>query len=208
MAISIAASALIVSGLTLWLTYFRRGTVRMTRPSVIFFGPDGSRHEGIIDRSKIFLRALLIADSKRGRVVENLFATLTRGETRQNFNIWVYGDDRLVRGSGLHVSDLGIVTNHHFLLPPENSEFRFKSGTYHLEVFGSLLGDRQPIRLFSQNLDVSEAEGSTVCSGMSGLYFDWSPQGGCYVPHLERYPRPTDAFLSADDRSQMPATPD
>jgi hypothetical protein len=209
LALSIAACALLVSGLTLWLTYFRRGTVRLTRPSVIFFGPDGSRHEGTIDRPKIFLRALLIADSKRGRVVENLFASLTRQETRQNFNIWVYGDDRLVRGSGLHVGDVGIVTNHHFLLPPDNSEFRFRSGTYHLEVFASLLGDRRPIKLLSQSLEVGAAEGSSISSGMCGLYFDWGPQTDCYTSHLERSPRPGDPAFNflMGDRSPMPSTP-
>lgn len=184
-AIGIAVCALLVSCLTLWLSYFRRGSIRMTKPSVIYFGPDGSRTAGRVDRPKIFLRALLIADSKRGRVVEHLFATLSRQETRQNFNVWVYGDDELKRGSGLHVSDVGVVTNHHFLLPPENSEFRFRGGRYHLELYATLLGDRDPIKLLSQSLEISDAEGSSISSNMCGLYFDWGPQEKGYVPHLD-----------------------
>jgi hypothetical protein len=185
-AIGIAICALLVSCLTLWLSYFRRGSIRMTKPSVIYLGPDSSPTGGKIDRPKIFLRALLIADSKRGRVVEHLFATLTRHETRQNFNVWVYGDDNLKRGSGLHVSDVGLVANHHFLLPADNSDFRFRGGQYHLELFATLLGDQKPIKLLSQVLDVTDAEGSSLSSNMCGLYFDWGPQGNGYVSHLDR----------------------
>ena len=187
-AISIAACALVVSAITLWLTYFRRGSIRMTKPAVIYFGPDGSRSEGPINRPKIFLRALLISNSKRGRVVEHLFATLIHQETRQNFNVWVYGDDELKRGSGLHVGDVGVVTNHHFLLPSENSEFRFRSGTYLLEVYAVLLGNQKPLKLLSENLTVSDAESSSIMSNMCGLYFDWGPQANRYISHLHRKP--------------------
>ncbi|WP_164523276.1 hypothetical protein [Sphingomonas koreensis] len=173
----------------MWLTYFRTGTVRMTRPSVIYFGPDGSRAEGLLKRPKIFLRALLISNSKRGRVIENMFATLTRHETKQNFNIWVYGDDQLVRGSGLHVSEIGIATNHHFLLPPDNSEFRFKGGEYRLEVFASLLGGANPIRLLSQTLTVSDPQAGSISTMECGLYFDWGPQGENYIAHLDKSPK-------------------
>jgi hypothetical protein len=52
--------------------------------------------------SKVFLRTLLYSTSKRGVVIENMYVTARRGETRQNFNIWVYRDSgRLSRGSGL-----------------------------------------------------------------------------------------------------------
>ncbi len=186
----IAACALGVSLITLWLTYFRRGSVRMTLPSVIYFGPDGSASGGFIDRPKIFLRALLISNSKRGRVVEHLFATLTRGETRQNFNIWVYGDDELKRGSGLFVGETGIATNHHFLLPPDNAEFRFKAGGYQLEVFATLLGGQGAIKLLSQNLTASEAEASSINALTHGLYFDWGPQGNHYQSNLKRHDGP------------------
>ncbi|WP_156404680.1 hypothetical protein [Sphingomonas sp. Root241] len=158
----------------------------MTKPSVIYFGPDGSRTGGTRDRPKIFLRSLLIANSKRGRVIEHLYATLIRQETRQNFNVWVYGDDKLKRGSGLHVSDVGIVTNHHFLLPTDNSEFRFRGGLYTLELYAKLLGDQTPSKLLSQSLEVSDAEGASLSSHMCGLYFDWGPQGNGYASHLDR----------------------
>ncbi|HWN99986.1 MAG TPA: hypothetical protein VNS63_12045 [Blastocatellia bacterium] len=38
--IVISVSALVVSVTTAWLTLFRRGTIRMTQPTLVFFGPD------------------------------------------------------------------------------------------------------------------------------------------------------------------------
>jgi hypothetical protein len=184
-AIAISLAALAISGLTLWLSFLRRGSVKMTKPSVIYFGPDGSRLESAIRRPKIFLRSLMVADSKRGRVVEHMYATLARGENRQNFNIWVYGDDELKRGSGLYVGEEGLVTNHHFLLPSDENEFRFKSGQYDLEIYVSLLGEIRPKKVMQVTLDVSEAESSSIVSSLCGLYFDWGPQANRYTSHLE-----------------------
>ncbi len=87
----------------------------MTQPTVIFFGPDAPRAHDDALLPKVYLRTLLFSTSKRGRVIESMHATLSRNETHQNFNIWVYGNDRLVRGSGLFVGETGIEANHHFL---------------------------------------------------------------------------------------------
>lgn len=194
-AILISGLALVISGLTLWLTHLRRGSVTMTRPTVIFFGPDGSRGGGLNKHLKIFLRALLISDSKRGRIVQSLWATLAHREVRQNFNIWVYGDDRLVRGSGLHIDDTGLATNHHFLLPEEETAFQFRDGDYRLEVFAEILGNARPQLLLSQTLKVSSAQAAELATGKCGLYFDWGPQAGVYHTHIDRKPKGPPAAL-------------
>lgn len=139
-AVRIAASvlALSVSAMTAWLTLFRRGTVMMTQPTVIFFGPDTPRSHEDVSSPKIYLRTLLFATSKRGRIVETMHVSVTRSEMRQNFNIWVHGDDKLVRGSGLFVSETGVAANHHFLTPKDGSSFEFSSGRYRLDVFAQL----------------------------------------------------------------------
>lgn len=46
---------------------------------------------------------------------------------------WVYGDDRLARGSGLHVGVEGVACNHDFLLPEDGADFRFLAGQYTME---------------------------------------------------------------------------
>jgi hypothetical protein len=44
--ITVSVLALAVSSVTAWLTLFRRGTVKMTQPTSIFFGPDSPRAAG------------------------------------------------------------------------------------------------------------------------------------------------------------------
>jgi hypothetical protein len=151
-------------------------------------GPDGSRTEGLIGRPKVFLRALLISDSKRGRIIQSVYATLSHKEARQNFSVWVYGDDRLVRGSGLHINDTGLATNHHFLLPEGKSDFRFQESDYVLDVFAEILGDRSPTHLLSHRLSVTSAEAVELATGQCGLYFDWGPQSNQYHSHINRTP--------------------
>ena len=96
--ITISAISLAISSVTAWLTLFRRGTVKMTQPTVIFFGPDTPRSREDAALPKVYLRTLLFSTSKRGRVIESMHVALRRNETHQNFNIWVYGErEKLVR---------------------------------------------------------------------------------------------------------------
>ncbi|XZG71265.1 hypothetical protein ACTSKR_05200 [Chitinibacteraceae bacterium HSL-7] len=81
----VSCLALAVSGITAWLTFFRKGRLLMTQPTTVFFGPDGSQFEG--NKSKVYLRTLLYSTAKRGYVLESLHASLQRGESKQNFNI-------------------------------------------------------------------------------------------------------------------------
>lgn len=199
LSITISALALGVSSVTAWLTLFRRGTVKMTQPTVIYFGPDAPRSRNVPPPPKVYLRALLFSTSKRGRVIESMHVTLSRNETRQNFNIWVYGDERLVRGSGLFVGETGVEANHHFLTPKDGTSFRFVEGHYRLDVFAHLLGDQKQTHLFSQTLEISREIGASLTEVHAGLYFDWGPDSSRYLPHVEeRPPSPgPDKFLEA-----------
>jgi hypothetical protein len=190
--LTISVLALAVSSVTAWLTLFRRGAVKMTQPTVIFFGPDTPRSRDEHPFPKVFLRTLLFSTSKRGRVVESMHVTLSRNETHQNFNIWVYGDDKLVRGSGLFVGETGVAANHHFLIPRDGSRFHFTEGRYRLEVFAHLVGDKVKIRLFSQTLEVSVETGAALAEPGVGLYFDWGPDSSRYLPHVEKRPSSPD----------------
>src|SRR5713101_4694978 len=153
--LTISVLALCISAVTAWLTLFRRGTVKMTQPTIIFFGPDYPRSRDEPPLPKVFLRTLLFATSKRGRIVESMHVSLSRNEAQQNFNIWVYGEEKLVRGSGLFVGETGVAANHHFLAPRDANAFRFGEGQYRVDVFVHLLGDRKSTLLFSQQLEIS-----------------------------------------------------
>ena len=68
-AIIVSALALTVSALTAWFTLLHRGDLRMTKPTVVFFGPDGGHHDK--PHLKVFLRTLLYSTSRRGQTVES-----------------------------------------------------------------------------------------------------------------------------------------
>jgi hypothetical protein len=184
-ATTISILALCVSTATAYLTLFRRGTVKMTRPTVIYVGSEKGAEA---KPPKIYLRALLFATSKRGRIVESMHVNLARNETSQNFNIWVHGDDKLVRGSGLFVGDTGVAANHHFLSPKDGSNFRFVEGEYTLNVHAKLLGDTSPVILLSQKLNISRENAAAIEQPDTGLYFDWGPDSARYIPHVETRP--------------------
>jgi hypothetical protein len=61
----ISCLALLISGITAWLTFFRKGKLVMTQPTVVFFGPDGSRFDS--DKNKIYLRTLLYSTRQEAR---------------------------------------------------------------------------------------------------------------------------------------------
>lgn len=179
--VGIAVLALVISGATLWLTHLRRGSLKMTRPTVVFFGPDGN--EGGI--SKVFLRTLLYSTGKRGIVLEHLFIRLRRGETQQNFNVWVYGEKHLARGSGLFVGQDGIATNHHFLTPTDIRGFDFAAGDYELDVYGKIIGKDTTLLLSTIRLSIEAHEAEQLRKPSHGIYFDWGPDAGRYLKKIE-----------------------
>jgi hypothetical protein len=111
--------------------------------------------------------------------------SLARNETNQTSNIWVHGDEKLVRGSGLFVGETGVAANHHFLTPEDGSHFRFSPGRYRLHVYAKLLGDRKQTSLFSQELEVTPDVAAQLEKPGSGLYFDWGPDSNRYIPHID-----------------------
>jgi hypothetical protein len=183
--IVISVVALILSLATAWLTLFRQGTVKMTQPTVIFFGPDGSGGS-----LKIFLRTLIYSSAKRGQIVENMYIKLRHGESSQNFSVWVYGDktEGLARGSGLFVSEEGIACNHHFLLPQDGTGFEFLEGEQALEVYISLVG-KKPVLMKTIILQLSKDQTVKLRTKTFGVYFDWGPDSKQYHSHFDERPK-------------------
>lgn len=178
--------ALVIAGITAWLTLLKKGEIRMTQPTLIYFGPDGN--EG---PPKVFLRTLLYSTSKRGQIIQNMFVKLQRGESKQTFNVWVYGDSSLARGSGLFVGVEGIACNHHFLLPKDGTQFEFLPGDYTVEVYVSLVGQVHTVNAYNITLTLSESHAKLMQSKSSGVYFDWGPDSKRYSAHVdERQQRP------------------
>lgn len=181
----ISCFALIISGVTAWLTFFRKGKLVMTQPTVIFFGPDGSKFDS--SKNKIYLRTLLYSTAKRGQVLESLHVALHRNESKQNFNIWVYGEKGdLKRGSGIFVPQEGVTFDHHFLLPEDGANVSFLAGTYKLSVFAKLVGSKTSYELVKVNLVISETQAAQLAEPNTGIYFDWGPDQQSYHSHIDR----------------------
>jgi hypothetical protein len=179
----ISLIALAISATTAYITLFRKGTLKMTRPTVIFFGPDGPPSQGA--EVKVFLRTLLYSTAKRAQLLESMYVTLRRGESVQTFNIWVYGDSKpLVRGSGLRVSEDGMAANHHFVLPKDGTHFIFLPGEYIVEVHAMLVNSHQPLLMSKTHLHLSQEQAAAIANG-SGVYFDWGPDSKSYHAHID-----------------------
>jgi hypothetical protein len=190
--LGLSVAAIVISLVTAWATMWRRGRVRMTQPTLIHFGFDRSPlSESIGLKPKVYLRTLLFSSGKRGNIVENMYVRIRHGETVQTFNVWVLGERDLARGSGLYVGQDGITCNHHFLLPPDGTEFVFRDGEYAIEVFATLFRRRNPIKLHESKLMLRDADANSMSGGRGGCFFDWSPESERYHTHVESAPRLT-----------------
>jgi len=185
--VAISCLALVISGVTAWLTFFRRGKLRMTQPTVIYFGPDGGTEKNACN--KVYLRTLLYSTSRRGQMLESMYVCIQRAETRQNFSVWVYGEERLVRGSGLFVGPEGIACNHHFLLPRDGADFKFLAGEFYVRVYAKRVGKTRSNELAAIRLVVTEPHAQELQKSDTGLYFDWGPDQQAYHPHVKASPR-------------------
>jgi hypothetical protein len=185
-----SALALTVSAVTAWLTLFRRGELRMTPPNLIYFGPDGGAGGPETRRLKVFLRTLLYSTARRGQVVESMFVNVQRGESRQNFSFWAYGngEERLSIGSGLFVGEDGVAHNHHFVLPRDGSEFRLSAGEYTVRVYAKTTHDREPRELRSVRLTITDAQAAELSRPLVGIFFAWGPEQNRYHAYVEERP--------------------
>jgi hypothetical protein len=116
-----------------------------------------------------------------------MFVRLRRGESVQTFNIWVYGDEHLSRGSGIFVGYEGVTCNHHFLLPKDGTSYEFLPGEYHGEVWISLLHSKATL-ISRFNLSLTDQQSEAIVKNGNGVFFDWGPDSGKYHAHIDKRP--------------------
>lgn len=172
----------------------------MTQPTVVFFGPDGPLFE--LAKNKVYLRTLLYSTAKRGHVLESLYLSLQRNESKQNFNVWVYGEKGdLNRGSGLFIPQEGVAFDHHFLLPEDGADFAFLEGAYKLTVFARCVGQPEATALLSFRLVLTDVLAKAAREPQTAIYFDYGPDQNAYHAHARRRPRAsseTELFKASD----------
>ena len=173
----ISISSFIFSGLIFWYTSIKKGKLKMTKPTLICLLGENNG-----DEPKIFIRTLLYATSERGQYIENMFIRFKSSKTVQNFNVWAYGEDKIIRGSGIFIDKNGFANYHHFLLP-KNEKFTFSSGEFTLEVFAETVNKKSK-KLFEQKLSLTEIQTNELQNG-SAIYYNWTSNLEKYLTHTD-----------------------
>lgn len=181
-ALVISALALIVSVATAWLTLFRRGQLRMTRPVFVGFVWDTPGGE-----PKIFLRAMLYATGKRAYTVEALYLNVRCRKIEHLFTFWTLRQDgRMTIGSGISVGEDGVSADFHFLPPRDAHNFRFLAGHYDIAVYARIPDRASPALLSSLKLDLSEEQARAMGPNMmNSVFFNWQPEQDSYHSYIE-----------------------
>jgi hypothetical protein len=183
--LAVSALALAVSLATAWLTFFFRGVVRMTAPSMVVFAYDRRGSTDEYD-AKVMVRSLLFSTGERGRVIEAMFAYVRCGAVEHIFPVWGYdADNKLVRGGGLFIGKTGVAAWHHFVAAGEGRGFCFGHGPYQIDVCARIHGLRSPVTLWSAVLSLPEEVTPTRHDGREQVWFDRNPATDELRPRLE-----------------------
>jgi hypothetical protein len=166
--IPISLVSLTVSLGTFWLAFVDRGRLRMTKPTIVFFGYDTVPKL----TPKVFLRTLLYSTATRGQVIEGMHAIVRYDGSERVFSFWGYGEtEKLSPGSGVHVSRTGLAANHHFVLSVHEEAYCFKPGAYEIDVIADVVGRRKPTKLGTIKLALSD-ELAAALAQHDGVLFE------------------------------------
>jgi hypothetical protein len=182
--IPVSIVSLVISLGTFWLAFVDRGRLKMTKPTIVFFGYD------MVPRAtpKVFLRTLLYSTANRGQVVEGMFTKVRHDGGEQVFGFWGYGEtEKLTAGSGLYVSKTGLSANHHFVLSVHEDEYRFEPGDYVIDVLASVVGRKAAVHLSTIRLTLT-SDLAAALARHEGVLFE-RRIGGEYEGHT-RYDEP------------------
>ena len=168
---------------TFWLAVIDRGRLKMTKPTIVFFGFDMVPHA----TPKVFLRTLLYSSSARGQVVEGMYAKVRHEGNERVFSFWGYGEtEKLSAGSGLHVSKTGLAANHHFVLSVHEAAYRFDPGDYEIDVFADVVGRKSAVQLSTIRLTLT-LELAAALTKHEGVLFERKISGE-YEGHTRERP--------------------
>ncbi|MFZ1076937.1 MAG: hypothetical protein WAN47_05865 [Nitrosotalea sp.] len=173
--LAIASGSFVISMVALYLTYFQRGNLKLTRPTALFFTRDG--YDG---QFKIVVTALLYSTAKRGQVVESMFVKVIRDGSVATFGEWIYFEGNKVHLGGVKIGEEGRTLFDHFLLSGETDGFSFTSGKHLLEIYASLVGARTPVRLFQTEFVLDAETCEAIRPHGAGFALLWSADTQSY----------------------------
>jgi hypothetical protein len=168
---------------TLWLAYLRPGTLRMTRPRMLFFTSD--RQWDRKGRSKIVVIALLYATAKRKVAVETMWVTVEHEGQTHVLPDWFYKASDEAFPSGLNVGEEGRALYHHFYLPRESPLYPWPAGNYTVSVWAKVAGQTEAVPLFVSPV-LSLPAGMDKADVEEGFSMNWNPLSGAYELSTDR----------------------
>lgn len=183
---ALAVASFLLSLLTLWLTQFRHGRLKMTQPTLICL-----KREMPAVRPKIFLRTLLFTTASKGRVVENMYLHVRQPMGTFLFDFWGHTDaGKLTLGSGLFVGQEGIACDHHFNPRHGSEDFLFHNGDYQVEVYATTVGRKQPWKLMNVAFSINSLQAAELIQILNReLYLFWNAETRTYEAQVERPPQ-------------------
>lgn len=182
-AIIISTASLLLSIITLWITQFRHGRLKMTQPTLLCL-----KRETPSNLPKIFLRSLLFTTGPQGHVVEAMYLNVHQPAGEFTFDFWGHTEGgKLTLGSGLFVGPGGSANDHHFNLHRGSEHFLFADGDYKIEVFAVIAGHSSPHKLadLAFTIDGQQAAELIQITDME-LYLQWDARTRQYEGHTER----------------------
>lgn len=171
--IPISIISLAVSAGTFWVVFLRRGKLKMTTPTIVFFGYDHTPNP----TAKVFVRTLLYCTAAKGVVIEAMHASAFVNGKEHKFSFWGYGEtEKLTAGSGLHISQSGFSANHHFVDSVLNDPYTFVEGNYTIEVYAKVVGRRKRLKLDTIKIEVS-GDLTDKLTSFGGVLFERTIEG-------------------------------
>ncbi|ODT75573.1 MAG: hypothetical protein ABS76_33710 [Pelagibacterium sp. SCN 64-44] len=178
----IAVVALVISASTFWLTHFNRGRLRLTRPMMFFFGWDNRDDD---DTPKVTFRAALFSTASKGQLLENLYLVLHHPDGKTTLPFWGYdAGSGMVRGSGVHVPQSGLVAYHHFNPIGVDELLSFSPGSYRVEVWAKDFLSKSNKKIGEYLFSLSADVGTNLRHRDGGVLWSWSPTDMEYVPEV------------------------
>lgn len=114
-------------------------------------------------------------------MIEQMYARVHRDRETRTFAFWGYAEaEKLSPGSGLYVSQTGIVANHHFVLSAHQKPYAFEAGHYSIEVFARMVGRKSPVRLACIEIVLSPEDSRTLDQA-KGVLFEFDPDADTYI---------------------------
>ena len=168
--------AIFLSGLTAWLTLFRKGKLKMTKPTPILLCYEKGN-------AKISFYTMFYSTAFRGQLIESIYILFEQNKKYISFNKWGYDSEGQVFTSGLYIKPEGIAQNHQFYT--SDKHFSFQPGVLKINIYANLANKKNPIKLESIPLRIPVENEADCKDKTKGFMFEWESDRNSYLLRID-----------------------